>query len=81
MVGRSSRSQGQGRGVLFLKGDPTIKKDAWELLKANDRLFHGSGARNLYWLYKVSKDMKPEEFGKIMPMFKKNAWQQSTAVI
>ena len=55
-------------------GDPTIKKDAWELLKANDCYFYGSGARNLYWLYKCARDMKPDEFGKIMPMFKKNAW-------
>jgi len=32
MVGRGCRSQGQGKGVLYLVGDPYIKRDAWELL-------------------------------------------------
>ena len=30
MVGRGCRSQGQGQGILYLKGDPLIKKDAWD---------------------------------------------------
>ena len=74
MVGRSSRSQGQGQGMLFFLGDPHIKKDAWEMIKANDVYFQMSGARNLHMLFKCSKEIQPDEFGKIMPMFKKNFW-------
>lgn len=29
MVGRGCRSQGQGKGLLFLKGDPLAKIDGW----------------------------------------------------
>ena len=67
--------------MLFFQGDPNIKKDAWELIKANDAYFQMSGARNLQMLFKCSKEIKSDEFGKIMPMFKKNFWQQGAAVI
>lgn len=30
MVGRGCRSQGQGQGILYFKGDPLARKDAWE---------------------------------------------------
>ena len=36
MAGRGSRMQGIPKAFLYLIADPTIKKNAWELLEAHD---------------------------------------------
>ena len=51
MVGRGCRSQGQGKGILFLKGDPHAKKDAWEYLKVRNEGHRDSGGANLRFLF------------------------------
>ena len=45
MTGRSCRHQGKGRVMLFLLGDPAIKKDAWSRLQATSALRTDDGGR------------------------------------
>ena len=36
MAGRGTRMQGIPKAFLYLVADPTLKKNPWELLEAND---------------------------------------------
>lgn len=74
MVGRSCRAQGSGRGILYLLGDPTIKKTGWEILEGNDAPQTDSGGLNLALLMRNSRVLGRKEISFIIPAFKSKNW-------
>ena len=65
--------------MLFLQGDPTIKEDAWELLKAADSVVNHTSASNLRVLLKCNNVISEKEVGRIMAAYKRNSWKQSVS--
>ena len=80
MVGRGSRSQGQGQGILFFKGEPSIGKDAWEQLQAKDRSLMDTGGRNLRVLFLNSKELNQKELDKIAVAYQSEYWKVNPAI-
>ena len=81
MVGRGCRSQGQGRGVLFYKGDPLAKKDAWELLRVRNAGHKDPGGLTLRFLCQNSEEFTQNELKKIAPAFQGQNWKCNPEIL
>ena len=80
MVGRGCRAQGQGQGILFFKGDPYAKKDAWEHLQVKDRSHRDPGGGNLRVLFANSKEITQKEIDKIAVAFQYDNWKCNATI-
>ena len=75
MVSRGCRSQGQGKGILYLKGDPFAKKDAWEQLQVKDRSLRDPGGLNLRVLFQNAQVISQKELDKIVVGYSGDFWK------
>ena len=75
MVGRGCRSQGQGQGILYLKGDPLIRKDAWDQVQSKSRAHKDPGGRNLLVLFRNLFELNPKDLEKIEYAYTENRWK------
>ena len=75
MVGRGCRSQGQGKGILFLKGDPKTGKDGWLYLRVRNKGHRDPGGQTLRFLFQNSKEFTQSELKKIAPAFLGDTWK------
>ena len=75
MTGRSCRHQGKGRVMLFLRGDPAVKKDAWSRLRATSQHRTDDGGKNLKRLFEHALNRKWTDIAVLKGGFENNKWQ------
>ena len=81
MVGRGCRSQGRGKGILFLQGDPHAGRDAWDYLKATEKTHKDPGGVNLRYLFQNSEEFTTKELRKIRPIYTGSEWMCTPACL
>jgi hypothetical protein len=60
-----------------LKGDASIKTDAWSILESRERQKTDNGGRNLELLFRVCRQITPQDLRTLMPAYKCNNWQRN----
>ena len=81
MVGRGCRSQGQGKGILYLKGDPYAKRDAWDYLKARNKGHTDPGGLTLRIFFQNSEEFTQKELQTIAPAFEGKSWKCNPSIL